>query len=225
MLIIPKELLTALKKNFDVEYIGFVGIASQSESIPDSLNPKALADVGNYLGVKKRIKKFEYVSDFDKNGLLYWIGTSEGEKPWTNPFSVGQIVITTSHPMYSGGMRIEDIVSREGGNSCYWGSTCPQYFILDLKHRRLRPNYFTLRHGYQAANSYIQNWTFACSNDQVNWLTLYDGGETPFNRAFDTKSWPVPDGKDFFRYFRVLQKGNYSMGRGTSGGIRIVSGI
>src|SRR3954465_7249480 len=120
--------------------------------------------------------------------------------------------------MYSVGMKLEDIISREGGTSCYWGSSCPQYFILDLKHRRFRCNYFTLRHGYQAANSYIQNWEFAGSHDTENWTVLYEGGETPFNRAFDTKSWPVPDGKDYFRYFRILQKGNYSMGKGTSGG-------
>lgn len=165
------------------------------------------------------MRKFEFTGDFDRNGLLYWVGTNEGQAAtWTNPVSAATIGITTSHPMYLGGMKIEDIISRETGISCYWGSTTPQYFILDLKHRRLRCNYFTLRHGYQAANSYIQYWTFCGSNDLVNWISLYEGGETPFNRAFDVKSWAVADGKEYFRYFRILQKGNYSMGRGTSGG-------
>ena len=224
------KLLGAAKQNFDVEYIGVVGITSYNTlsplELPD-LDPKIVTDVGNYLGVKKRVKRFEFSSDFDKNGLLYWIGsnsnstttTSESERlQWVNPVLTGQIAVSTSHPMYSGNMKLEDIVSREGGNSCYWGGSCPQYFTVDLKQRRLRCNYFTLRHGYQAANSYIQNWSFSCSNDLVHWTTLYEGGETPFNKAFDPKSWPVLDGKEFCRYFRVLQKGNYSMGRGITGG-------
>jgi len=88
------------------------------------------------------------------------------------------------------------------------------FFILDLKHRKLRCNYFTLRHGYQAANSFIQNWNFSGSNDAVVWVPLYEGYQTPFSRAFDTKSFSIQDAKDYFRYFRVLQKGNYSMGQG-----------
>lgn len=213
------ELLTALKQNFDVEYIGFVGTSVFQDDLvkPDfGLNP-LIEDVGNHLGVRKRVKRLDYDYDFG-NGLLQWIGTNGGEKPWENPAATGQVGLVTSHAMYSMQMRTEDIISRVGGISCYWGGSCPQYFILDLKHRRLRCNYFTLRHGYQAANSYIQNWNFAGSNDCTNWTILYEGGETPFSKAFDTKSWPIPDGKDYFRYFRVLQKGNYSMGKGTTSG-------
>jgi hypothetical protein len=184
--------------------------------------PSQIVDVGNHLGVKKRVKRFEYSGvDFDTNGLLYWIGTSEGEKTvWVNPVTTGAVSLTTSHPMYSVSMKIEDIIGREGGSSCYWGNSCPQYFMLDLKHRRIRCNYFTLRHGYQAANSFIQNWSFSGSNDGINWTPLYESliNDTPFTKPFETKSWPVPDPKDYFRFFRVLQTGNYSMGRGTTGG-------
>jgi len=206
-----------------VEYIGFVGTSiSEEESkgpLLETLDLKRIDDVGNHLGVRKRVKRIDYPGTDFINGLLFWIGTNGGEKTsWENPVTAGQVTITTSHAMYSIGMKVEDIIGREGGTSCYWGGTCPQYFILDLKHRRLRCNYFTLRHGYQAANSYIQQWEFAGSHDTFNWVNLYEGGETPFARAFDTKSWSIADGKDYFRYFRVLQKGNYSMGKGTNGG-------
>jgi hypothetical protein len=219
-------LLTAAKSNFDVEYIGFVGVILGSNNSFGkelqlasasvvNLRPTAIEDVGNYLGVKKRVQRFDYKSDFDVNGLLFWIGTNETLAAWTNPITTGQVTLTTSHGMYSVGMRLEEILSREGGTSCYWGGSCPQFFILDLKHRRFRCNYFTLRHGYQAANSYIQNWTFSASQDGANWVILFEGAETPFFKAFDTKSWPTLDAQEYFRYFRVLQKGNYSMGKGS----------
>lgn len=147
---------------------------------------------------------------------MYWIGTDEGKKStWTNPALTERVTIITSHSMYSQGMRKADIIDREGHTSCYWGNSCPQFFILDLGRCHLRCNYFTLRHGYQAPNSFMQNWTLCGSHDCLNWVPLYEGQETPFYVAFDTKSWPLADGKDYFRYFRILQKGNYSMGSGT----------
>ncbi len=193
---------------------------SDEPEIPEDVLPLvSLTDVGKQLGVKRSLHKFEYWSDFDKNGLLWWLGTNEGNSDtWANPHVSGIIEITTSHAMYSPAMKIEDIIGREAGASCYWGSSSPQYFIVDLKDKKLRINYFTLRHGYQAANSYIQNWTFSCSNDKVHWVVLHESMETPFNKAFDTKSWPVKDVKEYFRYFKVTQAGNYSMGRGTNVG-------
>eukprot|EP01117_Protostelium_nocturnum_P012521 TRINITY_DN4616_c0_g1_i1.p1 TRINITY_DN4616_c0_g1~~TRINITY_DN4616_c0_g1_i1.p1 ORF type:complete len:1440 (-),score=517.76 TRINITY_DN4616_c0_g1_i1:179-4498(-) len=214
------KLLTATKKNYEVEFLGFIGTsfnASEGEK-PPSITPKHISEPGNNLGVKKRVKKFEYVSDFDKNGLLFWIGTSEGEKLYTNPLVAGQVRVTTSHNMYSTDMRVEEIIGRSRGSSCYWGGSSPQWFILDLKHRRLRCNGFTLRHGYQASNSFIQDWEFSASNDGVHWTVLFKCPHPPFRRPFDTKSWPILDGQEYFRYFKITQRGNYSMGIGTTGG-------
>jgi len=142
---ITVKLLTAAKKNFDVEFLGFVGtcigIPTQSVTLKTDIStqldiqPSSLEDVGNNLGVKKRVKRFEYRTDYDKNGLLYWIGTNENEiitsmATWTNPVVSAQVGITTSHAMYSVGMNQHDIIGREGGTSCYWGSSCPQFFLF-----------------------------------------------------------------------------------------------
>jgi hypothetical protein len=103
--------------------------------------------------------------------------------------------------------------------STYWGGSSPQWFQIDLgPEYRFFCEAYTLRHGYQHANSYIQNWVFQGSNDAENWITIHEGGETPFTKGFDVKTFHVKDGKEYFRYFRVLQKGNYSMGLGKPGG-------
>jgi len=180
-----------------------------------SVNPSNISDIGNSLGVNRRFKRFTYHHDLDTNGILHWIGTHGGETAWENPLITHKVSVSISHPLYGINMHIEDIIGKSN-TSCYWGGSCPQYFILDLRNLRLSCSYFTLRHGYQASNSFMQNWEFSGSHDTVNWSLLYEGGETPFSKAFDVKSWPVPNGKDFFRYFRVLQRGNYSMGKGST---------
>ncbi|PRP74595.1 hypothetical protein PROFUN_15708, partial [Planoprotostelium fungivorum] len=207
-------LLSSVKKNFEVEYIGFLGTEIESEEMNhmSQIIPCEITDVGNHLGVKKRTKKFDHCYDFDKNGLLYWIGTCEGEKPYVNPELLRQVRLSTSHNMYSTDMKIEEIIGRSRGYSCYWGGSAPQYFVLDLKHRRFRCSHFSLRHGYQAANSFIQDWELLGSLDGMNWTVLFKGFKAPFVRAFESKSWPVLDSHDYFKYFKIMQRGNYYMG-------------
>jgi hypothetical protein len=57
---------------------------------------------------KKMAKRFEYQSDFDENGLLYYIGTNGGKEEWKNPVATGKVKIEISHDkMYSQEMRKE----------------------------------------------------------------------------------------------------------------------
>jgi hypothetical protein len=59
-------------------------------------------------------KRFEYQSDFDENGLLYYIGTNGGKEEWKNPIVTGKIKIEISHDkMYSQEMRKEVSIEKE----------------------------------------------------------------------------------------------------------------
>jgi len=76
-----------------------------------------------------------------------------------------------------------------------------------LEARRLRCNYLTLPvHGYNGACHFLQHWEFSGSHDSTKWHCM-KVEYTPFSKAYDVKSFPIPDGKDHFQYFRVLQKG------------------
>eukprot|EP01122_Echinamoeba_exundans_P017354 TRINITY_DN911_c4_g1_i1.p1 TRINITY_DN911_c4_g1~~TRINITY_DN911_c4_g1_i1.p1 ORF type:complete len:3990 (-),score=695.43 TRINITY_DN911_c4_g1_i1:1688-12457(-) len=165
-------------------------------------------------------RRFAYVSDFDENGVLYWIGTNSGKEPHRNPAETGRIGLTISHEkMHSESMSIHSIISRKPSNALYWGGTAPIWFCVDLgADRHLMVDAYTLRHGYQHANSFIQNWCFQGSHDGEEWVTLHEAVDPPFSKGFDTRTFKIADGVEHFRYFRVLQKGNYSMGAGKAGG-------
>lgn len=176
------------------------------------------------LSVKQKRKmfsrKFTYNSDFDENGVLYWLGTNEGKDEYSNPVDIGKLEIELSHPkLFSPEMKKSDVIDRKANQSTYWGGSTPQWFKIDLgSEHRLLAEHYTLRHGYQHANSFIQNWCLQGSNDEEDWVTLHEGDNTPFTCGFDTKSFAVKDGVEHFRYFRVMQRGNYSMGQGKTGG-------
>jgi hypothetical protein len=165
-------------------------------------------------------RRFVYSSDFDEQGLIYWIGTNGGKDAWKNPAEDGRLSLELSHEkMFSAEMKKHDVLARKPSHSLYWGGSVPQWFMVDLgPNYRLMADNYTLRHGYQHSNSYLQNWCMQGSNDAETWVTLHEGGETPFNKGFDTRTFSIKDGKEHFRYFRVLQKGTYCMGPGKSGG-------
>lgn len=125
-------------------------------------------------------------SNFDHNGLLYWLGTQKGTSSvFTNPYLAGAVDIKLSHKMshyfshssliliirYQDTMKIEHLIDRSL-NVTYFGGSCPQSFvflvwccwilmtsmILDLKEQSIWPSHITLRHGYNYPNSYLTNF-------------------------------------------------------------------
>lgn len=163
---------------------------------------------------------FDYGSDFDTNGILYFLSTNGGTDPYVNPSESGLIQVSLSHPgVYSQSMSKHNIVAHnpQTGNT-FWGGTCPQWFMVDLRSKRVKPTAYTLRHGFSSANSFLRDWEFAASNDASTWVTLHSDKPTPFNKGHDTDTWTLTDSKELkpFRYFRVLQRGNYYMGPDSS---------
>lgn len=163
---------------------------------------------------------FKHATDFDTNGALYYLATNAGADPYVNPSESGLVQVNLSHPsVYNATMSKHNIIAHnpQKGNT-FWGGTSPQWFVVDLRSKRMKPTAYTLRHGFGAANSFLRDWEFAASHDAQTWTTLHSGTSTPFNKGFDTDTWEVAT-KDAepFRYFRVLQRGNYYMGPDSEG--------
>jgi len=74
-----------------------------------------------------------------------------------------------------------------------------------------------MRHGYNAANSFPLNCTLEGSNDNKTWTILHTQIGSQFTKAYDVQSFPVTK-SGFFRYFRVVQPGNYGMGASPGNG-------
>jgi len=160
------------------------------------------------------LRKFTYSEDFDKNGVLYWIGSSFAKSEYTNPHTSGEVTVTLSHSE-SSNRATELVISHNLVRESYaFGGSVPVWFSVDLgPHLALSPDYYTLRHGYSYSDSILCDWEFQGSNNNETWTTLHAQLEAPFNSGWATKSWPVLS-NERFRYFRVLQKGNYAYGPG-----------
>jgi len=202
-----------------VKFIGYT--PSENNFAPPPL-PKSIPNVAKRLGLfdtKPKTLEFKYQSDFDTNGLLYWIGCDEGKSTvWTNPATqdktAPKIKLTTSHKMYNSTMKIENTISRTPAVTYFGGST-PQWLRLDMMKYRIKLTYFTLRHGYNYPNSYMQDFVFSGSMDGVTWEQIYYSEDAIFTRGFDIASFPVKGQSKYYRYFQLLQRGRYSMGKAT----------
>jgi E3 ubiquitin-protein ligase HECTD1 len=101
---------------------------------------------------------FRHVSDFDCNGLLYFIGTNGGTSPWVNPCRHNLVSVASSDGVQLAHGKLEDVLSRRAApRNCHTKDRRNSWFALDLGVRMLVKRY-TLRHarGYRA--SALRNW-------------------------------------------------------------------
>jgi hypothetical protein len=90
--------------------------------------------------------EFVYQHDLDMNGILYWLGTSRGTKPYCNPAELG-VVTVTSVPLAIA-PRSEPASAIVGRSLCRC-VTLPNresWFVIDLQNVWVRPTAYTLRH-------------------------------------------------------------------------------
>ncbi|CAL9106583.1 unnamed protein product [Musa textilis] len=158
-------------------------------------------------------KELQYICDSDKNGVIYFAGTSYGEHPWVNPVLSKKVTVTASSPA----SRYTDpkaLVSRtyqatsfagpriEGGHSSAW-------WMVDIGHdHQLMCNYYTLRQ--DGSSTYIRSWAFQGSVDGKTWTNLrVHNNDQTICRSGQFTSWPVigPMALLPFRFFRVVLTG------------------
>lgn len=162
---------------------------------------------------KSSFKELQYICDGDKNGVIYFAGTSYGAHQWVNPVLSKRIVVTASSPAsrytdpktlvsraYQGtsfaGPRIED------GRTCSW-------WMVDIgEDHQLMCNYYTLRQ--DGSTAFIRSWALQGSLDGNNWSNLrVHENEQTICKPGQFASWPVngPTALLPFRFFRVMLTG------------------
>ena len=90
---------------------------------------------------------FNHQSDFDTNGLMYWIGTNgKTVSDWVNPAQYGLVVVTSSDGRTLPYGKLEDILSRDtNALNCHTNDDRRAWFAIDLG-MWVRPTAYTLRH-------------------------------------------------------------------------------
>ncbi|GFR88010.1 E3 ubiquitin-protein ligase HECTD1 [Elysia marginata] len=172
----------------------------------------------------KRLKEpgttitFAHHSDFDDNGLMYWIGTNgKSSYEWVNPGQYGLVVVTSSEGRSLPYGKLEDILSRDSAAlNCHTNDDKKAWFAIDLG-VWLVPSCYTLRHARGYGKSALRNWEFQMSKDGVTWQTFYKHeADISLNEPGSTASWPLEppaEDKQGWRHVRILQMGKNASGQ------------
>mmetsp|Transcript_39458 Transcript_39458/g.104133 ORF Transcript_39458/g.104133 Transcript_39458/m.104133 type:complete len:1309 (+) Transcript_39458:69-3995(+) len=158
---------------------------------------------------------------FDKNGVLYAIGTDFGRCAYSNPADSGKVAVKWSpdaanYYSTAGGHRMGDATQAArvicanqhlGANATMWSQGQPgAWFTLDLKSVSVRPTHFAYRNDYGGGGNHPRTFELQGSTDGVTWVTLSKHhGETWSGHS--AKHWPIHDAGKAFSQFRVLNQG------------------
>jgi len=61
-----------------------------AKKIRETIKTKVMAESG-----RQKLKKFTYESDFDENGILYWLGTTGKTTPYINPCKIPSLALAS----------------------------------------------------------------------------------------------------------------------------------
>ena len=161
--------------------------------------------------------KFTYESDFDKNGLLYWIGTNGfNAEEWTNPSTCSLIEINTIDGKNIATGKLEDIVNHDTVANCHTSDDNFAWIVLDLG-VFIIPSHYTLRHSKGFNQSAPRNWSFMMSREGNEWDLLYEHkNDQKLNEPGSVASWEINQSElvtnenKGWRYVRLQQNGKNS---------------
>ncbi|EGT38408.1 hypothetical protein CAEBREN_30160, partial [Caenorhabditis brenneri] len=156
-----------------------------------------------------------YVSDFDENGVIYWIGTNGRTAPsWSNPSSVKAVKITCSDARQPFG-KPDDLLSRDQNPiNCHTSDDKNAHFTIDLG-LFVVPTSYTLRHSRGYGRSALRNWILQGSLDAKKWENvIVHVDDKSLGEPGSTASWHVAEkGTNAYRYYRIAQNGKNSSGQ------------
>lgn len=158
---------------------------------------------------------FKHQSDFDENGIIYFIGSNGKTTEWVNPAQYGLVTITSSEGRQLPYGKLEDILSRDSVSvNCHTKDNKKAWFSIDLG-LNVIPSAYTLRHARGYGRSALRNWLLQMSKDGVNWTTLVTHNEDKnLSEPGSTATWPIECADDEgYRHVRIQQNGRNASGQ------------
>eukprot|EP01006_Ploeotia_vitrea_P004108 TRINITY_DN113858_c0_g1_i1.p1 TRINITY_DN113858_c0_g1~~TRINITY_DN113858_c0_g1_i1.p1 ORF type:complete len:569 (-),score=29.35 TRINITY_DN113858_c0_g1_i1:74-1618(-) len=155
---------------------------------------------------------FPYKTDFDSNGIMYWIGRNYGTAPhYKNPASQGLITVVASGCEY--GAEANAIMHQciADKHMTYMSNdSCGAWLEVQLGVQYcLCPTHYTVRNCPINPGHALCNWAFEGSNNGFEWDVLRDhrdDHELPAIRA-STHTWEVVDCQKSYTRFRIRVTG------------------
>eukprot|EP00457_Paulinella_chromatophora_P000316 gb/GEZN01000316.1/.p1 GENE.gb/GEZN01000316.1/~~gb/GEZN01000316.1/.p1 ORF type:complete len:1660 (-),score=215.21 gb/GEZN01000316.1/:6-4985(-) len=156
-----------------------------------------------------RGKVFTWHSDLDGRGIMDYFATMGGSQAWGNPAESGLIKVSSSGIMSDSaplsatlGKEVVRCVSQAVRNS---------WIQWDLQDYQAIPTHYMLRHYSSWHTECLRSWVFEGSNDGLTWEPIsrhYQ--DVHLDKKGSTHTWAVPETRNKYRMFRILQTGRNS---------------
>ena len=167
----------------------------------------------------------DYESDFDENGLIYWIGSNGRQKHdggWVNPHShnfLAKVSLSDAKSLSAG--KIEDFEGRTAVN-CHTNDDKRAWVVIDLG-VHIVPTFYTLRTSKGFNKSAPRNWAFLMSKtggaNSADWDLLYVHSNDDKLKDFGAAAtWSLRDSEKVqketqgWRFARIQQTGRNQSG-------------
>jgi hypothetical protein len=155
--------------------------------------------------------------EFDRAGVLYSIGTNNGRKAYANPHCDGEVVARMSS--IDGDSRVFGASERFVTHSYDYtnfvdAGNCTKderdsWMSVDLGHRALCVNHYSLRHGNNSEFYRLRYWVLEGSNDGGTWVSLREhrNDKSLPKSGYGVAHWDVTGVKMFYNQFRIRNTG------------------
>eukprot|EP01083_Nonionella_stella_P022104 61111_1 len=155
-----------------------------------------------------RVTQFRYKSDFDRNGIIYAIGSNFGQKQFSNPHS--QKLININSYSWNIGSLADILERKQKPFQCCSYPDGHSWFSIDFGAKyKIKATRYSLRHDKSDYN-YLRNWNLESSNDGKHWIQLKQHkNDTSLNKPFASKTWCI-DCTEAYQMFRIYETGTNS---------------
>uniref|UniRef100_A0A7S1N3T9 F5/8 type C domain-containing protein n=1 Tax=Eutreptiella gymnastica TaxID=73025 RepID=A0A7S1N3T9_9EUGL len=166
-----------------------------------------------FLDFKPRVTgiAFPYKSDFDNNGILYWMGCDYGRAEYRNPARLGLVTVTASSCEYGDASHAVAHSSIASDHETFMTqSVAGSWLVVDLGVQyTVCPTAYTLRNCIINPCHSLANWDLQGSTDGKTWTTLraHKDDRMLLPKRGSVYTWPVEGCKTFYSKFRILMTG------------------
>eukprot|EP01083_Nonionella_stella_P042846 115638_1 len=153
---------------------------------------------------------FKYESDFDMNGIVYYLGSDGGKSDWQNPSKKGIIKID-SVPLRMDSKAKHNFVGREPVR-CLTKNTRNAWFSIDFGDAQIKPTHYTLRHYVSWKDYCLRSWELQGSRDGgKQWSTIRQHiNDKSLAHKSASHTWPLDECNEFYSLFRIRITGKNS---------------
>eukprot|EP01084_Bolivina_argentea_P227147 383651_1 len=151
---------------------------------------------------------FEHESDFDENGLFYYLGTNQASEDmkYQNPAQTGIVQIEDKSGTNNQNRAnvVNNVLERD--SKFYWDTgtkSDPPYIMIILPQKFKLSNY-SLKHPSFSSVAPLRNWELQVSADGAKWIPISQHqNDTSLPEAGGTHTWEVKSNA-YYTYFRLI---------------------